>query len=95
MSKPITIIPYGSLRLATGPHPGDKLLHTIEQPQPLSELLETIGVSGNHVQLVMINHRAAGLDTEVGAGDRVALFPKEYPIFADWLAYRPDGHKRH
>ena len=26
--------------------------------------------------------------TVVGAGDRVALFPKEYPIFADWHAFR-------
>ena len=95
MSKNITIIPYGSLRHTAGSTPGDKLVHTVDQPQPLSQLLETIGVAGNNVQLVMVNHRAAGLDTQVGAGDRVALFPKEYPIFADWLAYRPQGQKRH
>jgi hypothetical protein len=36
----------------------------------------------------MVNHRAANLDTVVGAGDRVALFPREYPIFVDWHTYR-------
>ena len=36
----------------------------------------------------MINHRAAAVDTTVRAGDRIALFPGEYPIFADWHTYR-------
>ena len=55
---------------------------------PSAEFLETIDVPGNRIQLAMVNHRAADLDTMVGAGDRVALFPKEYPIFVDWHAYR-------
>jgi len=30
----------------------------------------------------------ARMDAMVGNGDRVALFPKEYPIFVDWHSYR-------
>ena len=88
MTETITIIPYGSLRRLRGATPMDRWTQAIAQPQSVSRLLETIGISDRNVQLVMVNHRAAGLDTEVGAGDRVALFPKEYPIFVDWHSFR-------
>jgi molybdopterin converting factor small subunit len=88
MSDEITIIPYGSLKIDTGAALSDKLVRPIAYRQPLFQFLETIGISGSRIQLAMINHRAAGLDTMVGAGDRVALFPREYPIFVDWHAFR-------
>jgi len=91
MPDKITIIPYGSLRDETDPAVQGHLVRPIGQRQPLARFLETIGISGNRIQLAMVNHRAAGLDTMVGAGDRVALFPKEYPIFADWHAFRHAG----
>lgn len=88
MPDQITIIPYGSLRDKTDLSARGHLVRPIGHRQPLSQFLETIGIAGHRVQLAMVNHRAAGLDTMVAAGDRVALFPKEYPIFADWHAFR-------
>jgi molybdopterin converting factor small subunit len=88
MSDKITIIPYGSLKNETGADLSGKRVEPIAHRQPLSQFLEAIGISGKRIQLAMVNHRAAGLDTMVGAGDRVALFPKEYPIFVDWHAFR-------
>ena len=88
MTEKITIVAYGSLRIQSGATSSAKRAPAIACRQPLHQFLETIGISCNRVQLVMVNHRAAGLDTEVGAGDRVALFPKEYPIFVDWHSYR-------
>jgi hypothetical protein len=40
------------------------------------------------VNLVMVNHRSVLKDSVVWPGDRVAVFPKEYPIFADWADHR-------
>lgn len=88
MPDQITIIAYGSLRGETDPTGRGHLVRSIGHRQPLARFLETIGIPGKRIQLAMINHRAAGLDTMVGAGDRVALFPNEYPIFVDWHAYR-------
>ena len=88
MSDRITIIAYGSLQNETGTTSGDEQVYPIEHRQPLCRFLETIDVPGNRIQLAMVNHRAVNLDTVVGAGDRVALFPKEYPIFVDWQTYR-------
>jgi molybdopterin converting factor small subunit len=88
MTDKITIIPYGSLRSDTGAALSDKLTRPIAHRQPLAQFLEAIGISVSRIQLAMINHRTAGLDTMVGAGDRVALFPREYPIFVDWHAFR-------
>ena len=88
MTNSITIIPYGSLRSATGSTVSACRVPSAADGQPLAQLLETIGIAASRVQLVMVNHKAAGLDTHVRAGDRVALFPGEYPIFADWHAYR-------
>jgi molybdopterin converting factor small subunit len=88
MPDSITIIPYGSLKKETATALSGNQVHPIGHRQPLCQFLETIGIPRNRIQLAMINHRAAGLDTVVGAGDRVALFPKEYPIFVDWHTFR-------
>jgi len=88
MSDKITLIAYGSLQNENWATSGGEQVHPIGHRQPLCRFLETIGVPGNRIQLAMVNHRAAGLDTMVGAGDRVALFPTEYPIFVDWHTYR-------
>jgi len=88
MSDKITIISYGSLKTATGSTLSGQQVRSIGHRQPLAGFLETIGIPRQHIQLAMVNHRAAGLDTMVGAGDRVALFPQEYPIFADWHTFR-------
>ncbi len=54
----------------------------------VDDLLKKLDISRKYVQLVMINHRPVGVDAVIRSGDRVALFPQEYPIFADWNGYR-------
>ena len=91
MTNRITIIPYGSLKKEMTNAPRDRSEHVIDHPQPLSRFLGTIGIAVHRIQLVMVNHRAAGLNTVIGGGDRVALFPREYPIFVDWHTHRQAG----
>ena len=62
-----------------------------EAQLPLTEFLHRLNISRDQVQLVMLNHRPAAMDAVVSSGDRVALFPPEYPIFADWKDYRSVG----
>jgi len=40
------------------------------------------------VQLVMVNHKAVHTNSTINPGDRIALFPREYPVFADWKDFR-------
>ena len=49
----------------------------------MDDLLKKLDISRKYVQLVMINYRPVGMDAVIRSGDRVALFPQEYPIFAD------------
>lgn len=57
-------------------------------PAPISEILRLLGIPLENVNLVMVNHRSVLKDSVVWPGDRVAVFPKEYPIFADWVDHR-------
>jgi hypothetical protein len=42
----------------------------------------------DQVQLAMVNHKAVSKASSVQPGDRLSLFPREYPIFADWKDLR-------
>ena len=88
MPSTVTIAPYGSLTRTLAVPSGRGLDQPLADEHSLAELLDRLGVARDQVQLAMVNHRAAALDTRVRAGDRIALFPREYPIFVDWYAYR-------
>ena len=60
----------------------------LQSPAPISDVLRLLGIPLESVNLVMVNHRSVPEDSVVCAGDRVAVFPKEYPIFADWVDHR-------
>lgn len=60
----------------------------LETPTPLFEVLDLLPIRTDKVQLVMINHRAVGRDHVIHPGDRVSLFPKDYPFFPDWKDFR-------
>ncbi len=60
----------------------------ISGPIGLGSLLTKLNIPEDLVQVVMQNHRAVPLNTIINPGDRVALFPKEYPFFPDWLHLR-------
>ena len=60
----------------------------ITSPSSLSDILHMLNIPPERIQLVMINHRAVNRETTIRPGDRVALFPGEYPFFADWKDFR-------
>jgi hypothetical protein len=89
MKTPVRLFLYGNLHRSArqgGRHLPIEL--DLQTPLPLSRVLARIGLPLKHVQLVMVNHRAVPTDVVVRPNDRVSLFPKEYPIFADWKDLR-------
>jgi len=62
----------------------DSIRFEIEDPTPLLEVLQIHEIPVNMVQLAMINHCAVPKNSIIHPGDRLALFPKEYVVFADW-----------
>ena len=60
----------------------------LEAPTPLFEVLNLLAIPSDEVQLVMVNHRAVYRDHLIYPGDRVSLFPREYPFFPDWKDFR-------
>ncbi len=86
MGKQTKILLFGSLR------PDIARESIMEYPQkdplPVKDLLKNLPVAPDRVQLVMVNHKAVPFDFAVCPGDRVALFPREYMVFADWKDFR-------
>jgi hypothetical protein len=60
----------------------------LKSKSPLIDILKQLKIPLDLVQLVMVNHKAVYMDSTIYPGDRVALFPKEYPVFADWKDFR-------
>jgi molybdopterin converting factor small subunit len=79
---------FGSLRKVLGDLCDLPLRMDLNGPTPLPQVLETLRIPFNKVQVVMVNYRAVAKDSTIHPGDRVSLFPREYPIFADWKDFR-------
>lgn len=79
---------FGSLAIAQSGNPAHQLQFALQGPMALSEFLNYIQIPFDKVQLAMVNHKAVPRDYMVHPGDRVALFPKEYPIYPDWKDFR-------
>ena len=87
--KAITeVLLFGSLRKERGEYGLSPAHCELESPTPLLEILKSLQIQPKRVQLVMVNHRAVPSDHVIQPGDRVALFPREYAIFADWKDMR-------
>lgn len=82
---------FGSLARKGGGSGNQSRTFAFQQPTPLIHLLEEMDLKPREVQMAMVNHRAVTPDYLVQPGDRIALFPKEYPLFADWLTFRQKG----
>ena len=52
------------------------------------DFLVSIEVPLEDVKVVVVNHKPARPNHSITADDRIALFPQEYPFFADWKDYR-------
>jgi molybdopterin converting factor small subunit len=88
MRNLIEVFLFGSLRAGAGETHPPRIHFDLGQPIPLSDLLGRLQIQPDRVQMSMVNHRAVPPDHLILPGDRVALFPREYAIFADWKNLR-------
>ena len=88
MKSNIQIHLYGSLRNRVKKHDEFTIRASLEANILLVDLLKQLKIPLNLVQLAMVNHKAVHMDSTIYPGDRIALFPQEYPVFADWKDYR-------
>ena len=88
MKSTTQIFLFGSLRKGFARSDGYPITLDLEAPIPIREILKRISIAPESVQLAMVNFRAVHKDYAIQPGDRLSLFPKEYPIFADWKDHR-------
>ena len=88
MKSDIQIHLYGSLRKMGKQNDGFVIQTVLEPEASLVDILKKLKIPFNLVQLVMVNHKAVHMDSTIYHGDRIALFPREYPVFADWKDFR-------
>jgi len=79
---------FGSLSRERKSDKGYPIQYALPGSIPLNDLFDCLGILSDRVQLAMVNYRAVPLDHVVHPGDRIALFPKEFAIFADWKNFR-------
>lgn len=82
------VVLFGSLSPESGGTRSPHLRIDLERPIPLPDLMDRLNIQSGRVQLIMVNHRAVPADHLIVPGDRVALFPREYAVFADWKNMR-------
>jgi molybdopterin converting factor small subunit len=93
MENSIELFLLGSLGKRAGLMEGQSKRFELKASTPLYEVLKLLHLEPEQVQMAMVNHRAVPSDHLVQPGDRVALFPKEYPLFADWNTFRSPNRK--
>lgn len=91
MNSAVQIHFFGSLQNLR-PTSETTLKKTLDTSVPLTTLLVAESIPVDQIQIVMVNHRAVHKDVLIHPGDRVALFPNEYAIFADWKDFK-DRHE--
>ncbi len=57
---------------------------TLKNGAMVQEAIQALGIPKERVKLIFVNHTGAFLEQPLKEGDRVSLFPAEYPIFTDW-----------
>ena len=82
------VLLFGSLGREDRSFSSRRLHLELQTPTPLPDLLERLHIQDRQVQVAMVNYKAVPPDHIVRPGDRVSLFPREYPIFADWKNFR-------
>ncbi len=50
----------------------------------VEEAIQTSGIPKERIKLILVNHTGALMNQPLKNGDRVSLFPAEYPVFVDW-----------
>ena len=72
----ITVLLGGNLRKEGGKGRQEFAVELTSGSQ-VEDLLAHLGLPDDRVKMIMVNGRGATLDTAIGEGDRVALFPPE------------------
>jgi hypothetical protein len=88
MTSEVHVFLFGSLAKGNKggePHP---MQLAFRAPKPLPEVLNVLRIEPQDVSLAMVNYRSVPKDCLIHPGDRLSLFPLEYPIFADWMDHR-------
>lgn len=73
-----SLLPYGS------PEQPGLIEITLKNGATVQEAIQALEIPKERVKLIFVNHTGAFLDQPLKEGDRVSLFPGEYPVFADW-----------
>ena len=79
---------FGSLKKKLGDLYDSPIQLDIKSPTSLGDILISLKIPPDIVQLAMLNNRAVTKDATIHPGDRLSLFPREYPIFVDWKDHR-------
>jgi len=74
----------GSLLSYCSPEQPGVIEITLTNEAMVLEAIQVLGIPKEKVKLIFVNHTGALLDQPLKEGDRVSLFPAEYPVFADW-----------
>jgi hypothetical protein len=88
MRSPTNVYLFGSFQKGGGDPDDPPIQLDLNAPTALAAVIKTINIPYEMVQLAMVNYRAVPKDSAIHPGDRLSLFPKEYPIFADWKDLR-------
>ena len=78
------LVLFGSLKKEMRVFEENSIRFNLEDSMPLLKVLQRYKIPVNMVQLAMVNHKAVPKNSTIHPGDRLALFPKEYIVFADW-----------
>jgi hypothetical protein len=78
------LVLFGSLKKEMRDFEENSIRFNLQDSTPLLKVLQRYKIPVNMVQLAMVNHKAVPKNSTIHPGDRLALFPKEYIVFADW-----------
>jgi len=76
-----SLLPYGS------PGQPELIEISLRNGSTVLEIIQALGIPTERVKLILLNHTGGLLNQPLKNGDRVSLFPTEYPVFADWEGY--------
>jgi len=88
MNSVTHVLLFGSLSRVHRGKRDERLELDLQVPTPIPAVLDRLKIPAQDVSLAMVNHRSVPKDSVIQPGDRLSLFPREYPIFADWLDHR-------
>jgi hypothetical protein len=88
MNAATHVLLFGSLSRFSWGKRDEAIELNLQTPAGIPDVLDLLKIPAKDVSLAMVNHRSVPKDSVIHPGDRLSLFPREYPLFADWLDHR-------